>query len=536
MATLTLDRRKDGTVRGFVARSRYPERHALKAAGGLWDPDKRVWRLPLHADLHLLKRELAELDCDDACYEFLSGWLARRKAVSEVKRAQDADIRCGQGLDPYQRIGVRFLVEAGRAILADDVGLGKTAQAIRAAVEAGAGKVLVVTRKSLVPQWQREVQRWAGVHAAVLASEDRAVPAPGGWLLTHYEAARKHLNGLVTHGPWDALIVDEAHYVKNRTADRSKAVAALAKVARHLWLLTATPIYNRPDDLWHLLHLCDPASFPSWSEFVRQFCLWDELTMQVVGLKDEGHLRRVIDPYLLRRDKSLLNLPPLTEEVRWVRLEGAQARIYRQMALAACAALGDGTVLSAPAVVAQITRLRQIACDPALIGGSGSSAKTTALLELLEGVAEDRKILVFSTFRQYIERLVAVLKEYRPAIVTGAQSGRERDRSVARFREDPACRVLLGTPGALGEGLNLTEAEVVVWLDLDWVPSAHEQGVGRAHRRGQERPVHVVYLLAEGTVDEHVLAVLEDKRIARDSMLAVSEIARRLREQFDGEA
>ncbi len=348
------------------------------------------------------------------------------------------------------------------------------------------------------------------------------------FVVTNYETVVRRLDDLLRAG-WDAVIVDEAQAIKNRRAKRSRAVHRLCHNVPYAWLLTATPFSNRPDELWSLLHALDPKRWSSYWRFVDTYCQTCPNPfggIDILGTKNQEKLGKELAVVMLRRTRELLGLPPLSEEVLRVELGETQRRLYRQMEREFLVFLDTtGDVVVAPSVLAKITRLRQIACTPALIGGKDESAKTEALLDLLEDAANDHKVLVFTTFAEYVKNVMPKLRAYNPACIIGEMSADKREGEAARFQADPACRVLVGTIGAMGEGLNLQAASVVVFLDLHWSPSACEQAVGRAYRRGQSKPVHVIKLVATGTVDEDVLALLERKQALIREVDAVRAIA-----------
>ena len=341
--------------------------------------------------------------------------------------------------------------------------------------------------------------------------------------------------------PWDVVIVDEAARIKNRKAKRTKAVWKLAHKSRYLWLLTGTPVQNRPDELWSLLHAIDPQRWSSYWQFVERHC---EIVhnffggVEIRGIIDKNAFAAEVAPVMLRRTRELLDLPPLTEEEVYVELAGEQSRIYREMERNFIASLDSdrkaGKYVVAPSILAKITRLRQIACSPALVGGADVSAKTEALLELLEDVTTDHKVLVFTTFAEYVKLLLPRLGAYNPVVVTGSVSMKQRDEAAQTFQLNDDCRVLIGTTDAMSEGLNLQAAGVVVFLDLSWTPSAIDQAIGRAYRRGQTSPVHVVKLIAAGTVDEDIVKLLSWKRGVIRDVEAVTAIARGVLERTKG--
>lgn len=483
----------------------YAARDALRPLGFEWDPRTGGWVYPGVLDASMLV-ELASagVEVPDHVHNRVAAERSLKQDLAALQGSSDAEIACGEGIDPYQRVGVKFLVTARRAILADSPGVGKSAQAIRAACEVGAEKALIVTKKSLIYNWQQQVRLWSvGSCAFEVTNYEQVVWHPEKYAVGHY----------------DVLILDESAAVKNRRAKRTKAVYRLAQKIPYVWLLTGTPILNRPDELWSMLHIIDSKRFSSYWRFVGQYCLtevnyWSGRE-KVVGVRP-GAVEALADDLstvLLRRTREVISLPPITSETVYVKLEGVQERLYRDMEKDFFIYLeSTGSLCHAPSVVAQLTRLQQIACSPVLVGGPDLSAKTEALLDVVETYAAGHKILVFTTFATYARLVYHKLRQYNPALITGEASLKERQRAVDRLNTDPSCRVLVGTIGAVGEGLNIQAADIVVFVNKPWVPAMIDQAVCRVHRRGQENPVHVISLHATGTVDDHIEAVLDSKK------------------------
>jgi len=522
---------KKGRVVGFLVTSAYAYRDRLKALGARWEPALNAWRLPLSVDLVRLVTEIPGLFVTDAAAEWLQQAGVWAQHLRALHFAKDAIVRYPHGLDPYQRVGVRFLTDAGRAILADDVGLGKTAQAIRAAMEVDGQHVLVIAKKSLLHNWTVEIRRWAGADAFVFTTQNTLPYSLPWFTVTNYEVVVRRLEELRAC-PFDVLIVDEAAAIKNRKAQRSRAVHKLARDIPYVWLLTATPAPNSPDEIWSLLHCIRPEIYTSYWNFVEKHCDYDTNFFggtEIHGLKDPDAFAEELVPLMLRRDKSLLNLPPVTWETVWVNLEGEQRRIYQDLRQKFLAVLDEERVVTAPSVLAQLTRLRQVTCSPALVGGPDESAKTEVLLDLLEDLTASHKVLVFTTFAEYVKLLLPRLGPFGAVSITGDTPAPARAEAVRKLNEDPGTRVFIGTIQAAGEGLNLQAADVVIFLNKSWVPSENEiQAVGRAHRRGQDKPVHVISLTAVRTVDEYIEEVLQAKKQATE---AVEHLAERLRRE-----
>lgn len=504
----------------LLVRNAYPYRQQLKALGARWSPEQRVWLLPVSVSPFELFTRVPNIELDKAAMQ----WLQRMASLAGLHNAEDVSITHGDRLLPYQRVGVKFLTEAKRAILADDVGLGKTAQAIRAALEINAKHVLVVTKKSLLHNWTCEIQRWAGCSAYVLTTQNTFVPER--FVVTNYETVIKRTGELIRQD-FDVLVVDEAAAIKNRKARRTKAIYQLAKNIPYVWLLTATPTPNSPDEIWSLLHCIRPKAYSSYWSFVEKHFITRPNFFggrDIVSVKNPDALAQELAPMVLRRDKTRLNLPPLTEETIWLSLDGEQRRIYRELRQYFVTILDEEKVVTAPSVLAQLTRLRQVLCSPALIGGPDESIKTDALFELLEEYTPQHKVLVFTTFASYVKLLLPKLEQFGAVAITGDTPMHERAQAVERLNNDPNTRVFIGTIQAAGEGLNLQAADIVIFLNKSWVPSENEtQAIGRAHRQGQKNPVHVVNLVVAKTVDEYIEEVLAAKKQRTDAVLHIAE-------------
>ena len=368
------------------------------------------------------------------------------------------------------------------------------------------------------------------MRAEAYTTASSGVPKDAEVIVTNYECAVRRLDELLKE-EWDAVILDECTAIKNRRTKNAKAAHALCEKPEYVWLLTGTPVQNRPDELWSLLHCVDRRSFSSYWSFVEKYTVISEAPWgrQILGPKNLDELGEALVPYLLRRDRSVVQLPPVLEENVCLEMYPRQKKMYKQMEHEFLVVLSREKFVYAPNVLAQLTRLRQITCTPALIGGPDVSCKTDALLELVEDYYNDYKLLVFTAFATYIDRLMLLLKDYGPVKITGGASAKERQEAVDKFQTDDGTRVLLGTTRAMSEGLNLQAADIVVFLDMDWVPAVMEQAVSRAHRRGRETPVKVVKLVANGTVDEHIASVLNSKEQMLRHMDAVALVAEMIR-------
>ncbi len=411
----------------------------------------------------------------------------------------------------------------GRAILADEVGLGKTIEAGLVLSELRlrglADRTLVIVPAGLVEQWQEELDRKFALPTTVAAggswvsSPDRPV------VLASLAAARRDpLLAALTQQPWDLVVVDEAHRVKNPRSASGRLARALR--ARYLLLLTATPVENRLEELFELISLVSPGLLGTPAEFRARHGGGEGLPRDIAGL--QARTREVMVRH--RRSEVALQLPQrLAETVRVtagepeqtlyddivlrVRAEGRGAAPSRRLALRAVAQLAG----SSPAAVAP-TLARLGWQDLAQRAGAiASTEKCRVLLTLLRRHLEQgEKVVVFTAYRQTLALLDAALAQagVPTAVYHGALSRADKERAVAGFRDDVP--VLLTTEAA-GEGRNLQFCHVMVNVDLPWNPMRIEQRLGRLHRIGQESDVVLTNLVGRGTIEEHILTVLESK-------------------------
>ncbi|MDX2296056.1 DEAD/DEAH box helicase [Streptomyces roseofulvus] len=421
--------------------------------------------------------------------------------------------------------------------LADDMGLGKTITLIalhlhRQGDPATAGPTLVVCPTSLMGNWQREFERFApGTRVRRFHGTTRDLDglADGDVVLTTYGTMRLDAERLAAR-PWGLLVADEAQHVKNpysATARRLRTIGARARVA-----LSGTPVENNLSELWAILDWTTPGLLGGLGAFRRRYAAAGEGGSDPAAAERLGALVR---PFLLRRRKSdpgiAPELPPKTETDRAVSLTPEQAGLYeavvRENLLAIAAA--DGMARRG-LVVKLLTSLKQICNHPAQYLKedrpriAGRSGKLELLDELLDTIlAEGASTLVFTQYVGMARLLEAHLAErgVRTQFLHGGTPVAEREAMVARF-QDGEVPVFLLSLKAAGTGLNLTRAEHVVHYDRWWNPAVEAQATDRAYRIGQTRPVQVHRIVAEGTVEDRIAALLDRKRELADAVLGTS--------------
>ena len=434
-------------------------------------------------------------------------------------------------LRPYQHQGLnwlQFLRTHGLAgILADDMGLGKTLQTLaHIQCEKEAGRLtqpaLIVAPVSLLSNWQREAQRFcpglrslvlhgAGRHdLAVNMSEVDMVIAPYSLL------QRDRERWLATD--WHLVVLDEAQNIKNASTLAAQVVMELS--ARHRLCLSGTPMENHLGEIWSLFHFLMPGFLGSQQRFRDVFRTPIEKHADGQRL---AQLRSRITPFMLRRTKALVagELPPKVETTMRVELTGKQADLYETIRLGMEKTVRDalatqGMARSQIAILDALLKLRQVCCDPGLVPLEAArkvkaSAKMEQLMEVLpEMLAEGRRVLLFSQFTSMLMLIEAELKKRKLSWVKLTGQTQKRDEVIQRFTSGEVPLFLISLKAG-GVGLNLPQADTVIHYDPWWNPAVENQATDRAHRIGQTQSVWVIKLVAQGTIEERILALQERK-------------------------
>jgi superfamily II DNA or RNA helicase len=471
----------------------------------------------------------------DAALDALAERLRASQGVQPV--APPAGLRIQ--LRNYQQLGLawlQYLREHGLAgILADDMGLGKTAQTLaHVLLEKQAGRLdrpaLVILPTSLVFNWQAEAQRIAPdlrvlvLHGKERAERFEAIPQHD-LVLTTYPLVWRDIDVLKEH-QFHLLALDEAQTVKNRMSRGADAVRQLR--ARHRLCLTGTPLENHLGELWTQFDFLLPGLLGNAREFTRR---WRQpIEKQGQTMRAQALAAR-IRPFVLRRRKEDVarELPPKTEVVRRVALEGAQRDLYETVRAAMDEQVrreiaAKGLARSHIMLLDALLKLRQVCCDPHLLKKRTlpkgiERAKLDALSEMLaELVDEGRRILVFSQFAEMLALISQRLVEDGLGHVSLTGRTRDRQAVVAQF-QGGTVPVFLISLKAGGVGLNLTAADTVIHFDPWWNPAAEAQATDRAHRIGQDKPVFVYKLVAAGSIEERILALQQRKAQLAEAVL-----------------
>jgi len=456
-------------------------------------------------------------------------------AASQATHAPPLDPppRLGGTLEPFQHAGVRYVLERRRAFLADEQGLGKTVQALAALEADEAFPAIVVCPASLKLNWEREAERWLPHRTRAVVSGRGTVAPHVDIAILNYEIVEAHLDALRRRRP-RALVVDESHLVKNPRAKRTRAVRRLADgvVDGGLRLaLTGTPVMNHPDELISQLRVLDRlGDFGSGARFSQRF-------RSGPGAEERlhWHLRRHCFVRRLKRD-VLPQLPDKRRTVVPVALTNEhEYRVAERDVIEWLRSLPlDLETLDAK--VAAARRAERLAQLNALKRIAAQGKLAAALAWIDDFLASEEPLVVFAHHTEIQE---AVLARFPDAMhLLGRDSAAAREETVRAFQDGEGGGLLVCSTHVAGQGITLTRASNVCFLELEWTPAIHDQAEDRVHRIGQHDAVSAWYLLAAGTIDETMAKLIERKRdlVAavtdgreRDDEPLVEAVARELR-------
>jgi len=441
----------------------------------------------------------------------------------------------------HQEEGIEFLLKNKKCILADDMGLGKTLQSIVAALEVEAERVLIVCPSSLKINWMREIQNFC---------EDVSIIKGKHWdpdrftiinydILKNFhtieERGKKYeewelRREIVEFNP-DLIILDEAHFVKNHKSIRGKILKDISKrfSPERVWLLTGTPIANRPMDYFNLLSIIDSPVTNNWVHYAKTYCegmrfkkggrfVW--VTTGASNLEELGaKTKRTI---LRRKKEEVLDLPEKLVTPVYLELENEVGYknvwddYMEQRRL-------DGKKGNPAKDLVEMTLLRTFIAMETV---PYTIEKTEEAIEL------NKKTIIFCNFNDEMDSFINHFGD-KCVCIRGGMNDKQKQHAVDRFQEDDSCMVFVGQIKAAGVGLTLTKAEIVIMNSLDWVPGNHEQAEDRAYRIGQKETVNIYYMLIDGTIDTLVWKILNEKKKVIGTIMGENDIITEFLNEID---
>jgi SWI/SNF-related matrix-associated actin-dependent regulator 1 of chromatin subfamily A len=412
----------------------------------------------------------------------------------------------------HQKIAIEQLLRNKKYILADDMGLGKTTSTIIASLETGAKKILIICPASLKINWQREYQLYSDKTSYVCEgknySSEHDILIMNYDIIKNFHDTKNKEKSQIFKDKFDLVIIDEAHYIQNVQAQRTKLINDIVKDVDRLWLLTGTPMTSRPINYFNLLSLVDSPVAKNWMAYVVRYCAGYQFKVgprkvwNVMGASNLEELRDRTTTTVLRRLKEdVLDLPDKIITPVYLRLK---SKLYEEV-------MGDyynwyeknpDESKNLSLQFTKLTQVRQVIADE----------KVNHTIELAENIIEQgKKVIIFCNFTNSLEK---IYEHFGKSAVRldGSMSKTQRQDSVDRFQEDDKVKVFIGNIKAAGVGITLTAAEAVIMNDLSFLPSDHSQSEDRAYRYGQKNNVLVYYPIFENTIEGIIYDILNNKK------------------------
>lgn len=447
----------------------------------------------------------------------------------------------------HQREAFDFAMDMENFLLGDEQGLGKTKQSIDIAV---ARKQAYKFKHTLIVcgvngskrNWEKEVGIHSDekVHMLGRRVGKRGRVWPGSskdkmedlelmnqgeiepfFIITNIETLRNRelawsLGRLCDKGIIGMVIIDEIHKAKNPESKQGQAIQLLEP--RFRLALTGTPLMNHPVDLYNPMKWLGHVK-GSFYQFKKTYMnLGGSSGEKVIGYKNLEHLRGKFEPVMLRRKKDdVLDLPPKNRDIEWVTMGPKQTQIYNEVRDYLIQNIDEIKAATNP--LTRLLRLRQATAHTGILSSKISeSAKFERMMEMVEqNVANGRKTIIFSNWATVVDMAMETLNEYNPAKITGSVN--DRDAEIEKFMEDDSCKVILGTIKAMGTAFTLTAATEVIFLDKPWTMADTEQAEDRAHRIGTTGTVNIRTIVCEGTIDERIEEILEEKALVAKAVV-----------------
>ncbi len=413
----------------------------------------------------------------------------------------------------HQIIAIENLTGSKRYILADDMGLGKTTSTIIAALETGAKRILIVCPASLKINWQREISNYT--NRSVYIAEGKNFSLEHDFVIVNYDILKNFYDtgknkeeSLIYQFNPDLIIIDEAHYIQNGQAQRTKLVNSFSKRTERLWLLTGTPMTSRPMNYFNLLSLIESPVAQNWMAYAIRYCqgyqfkAGNRKIWNVSGASNLEELRDRTSRQVLRRLKTdVLDLPDKIITPVYLRLK---SKMYENL-MGEYYDWYDNKKEESNSLTVQFSKLmkvRQVIAEE----------KISNTIELAQNIIDqDKKVIIFTNFTDTLNKIADHFGK-QAVRLDGSTSKPQRQYAVDQFQENEKIKVFVGNLKAAGVGLTLTAGEAVIMNDLSFVPSDHSQAEDRAYRYGQKSNVSVYYPIFENTIEGVIYDILANKK------------------------
>jgi SWI/SNF-related matrix-associated actin-dependent regulator 1 of chromatin subfamily A len=412
----------------------------------------------------------------------------------------------------HQKIAIESLAGSKRFILADDMGLGKTTSTIIAALETGAKKILIICPATLKINWQREIENYSD--RSIYISEGKNFSTEHDFVIVNYDILKNFYdlkdkeNSIITKGNFDLIIIDEAHYIQNAQAQRTKLINGFSTKVERLWLLTGTPMTSRPMNYFNLLSLIESPVAQNWMAYAIRYCQGYQFTAgkrkiwNVSGASNLEELRDRTSRQVLRRLKTeVLDLPDKIITPVYLRLKSKEY----ETEVGEYYDWYENKKEESKSLTIQFSKLmkvRQIIAEE----------KIKQTIELAQNIIDqDKKVIIFTNFTDTLKRIHEHFGK-QSVYLDGSCTKPQRQYAVDQFQENDKIKVFVGNLKAAGVGITLTAGEACIMNDLSFVPSDHSQAEDRAYRYGQKNTVSVYYPIFENTIEGIIYDMLNHKK------------------------
>jgi SWI/SNF-related matrix-associated actin-dependent regulator 1 of chromatin subfamily A len=451
-------------------------------------------------------------------------WLPKVAILKEQKKERKVEIDYSKYSNrpplPHQIIAIEKLSGNDKFILADDMGLGKTTSTVIAALETGVNKILIVCPASLKINWEREIQNYTNRTISIIEGKNWQ---SADFIIVNYDILKnfheyKKKDTILMNENFDLIVVDEAHYISNSQAKRTKLLNDIIQKIGKVWLLSGTPMTSRPINYYNLLNLVDSPVAHNWMAYAIRYCegyqfsVGNKKVWKVTGASNLEELRDRTKSLVLRRLKEeVLDLPDKIITPVYLRLKSKE---YENL-------MGEyydwyeksEESKSLTVQFSKLMKIRQIIAQEKI--------KTT--IELAENIIEQgKKVIIFTNFTETLNTIVSHFGKSAVKL-DGSMSKTQRQYSVDQFQENEKITVFVGNLRAAGTGITLTAAEAVIMNDLSFVPSDHAQAEDRAYRYGQKNNVLVYYPLFENTIEGVIYDILNHKKQVFETVMGDNE-------------
>ena len=419
----------------------------------------------------------------------------------------------------HQRIAIESLAGSKRYILADDMGLGKTTSTIIAALETDAKKILIICPATLKINWQREIENYSD--RPVYICEGKNFSTEHDFVIINYDIIKNFYdlknkeNSLITKCNFDLVIIDEAHYIQNAQAQRTKLINSFAKDINRVWLLTGTPMTSRPMNYFNLLNLIESPVAQNWMAYAIRYCQGYQFNAgkrkiwNVSGASNLEELRDRTSRQVLRRLKEdVLDLPDKIITPVYLRLKSKEY----ETEVGEYYDWYENKKEESKSLTIQFSKLmkvRQIIAEE----------KIKYTIELAENIIEQgKKVIIFTNFTDTLRKIHEHFGK-QSVYLDGSCTKPQRQYAVDQFQENDKIKVFVGNLKAAGVGITLTAGEACIMNDLSFVPSDHSQAEDRAYRYGQKSNVSVYYPIFENTIEGIIYDMLTNKKYIFETVM-----------------